>query len=82
MVKICRYKCPLPIIFDTTSTVFIGYNNIWFLLSPLERQEYKIEILTELLLDEFLDSEVTITEQLSYGPKTEMLLNVSDWDTE
>lgn len=34
--------------------------------------------MTELLLDEFLEPEEAITEQLSYEPKTEMVLNVSE----
>ena len=48
----------------------------FFILQKDKKQ--RREILTELLLDEFLEPEETITEQLSYKPKTEMVLNVSE----
>ena len=77
-----RNEC-FPLISDTTGrgecTVFIGWCSSisdFFILQKDKKQ--RREILTELLLDEFLEPEETITEQLSYKPKTEMVLNVSE----
>ena len=76
-----RNKC-FPLISATTlrgeCNVFIECNSISDFFITQKDKKQRREILTELLLDEFLEPEETITEQLSYEPKTEMVLNVSE----